>query len=41
MKKRMQAGWNRWSKVSGIICDRKFSARLKERIYNTAVQPPM
>ena len=39
VKKRVQAGWNGWKKVSGVICDRKLSAKLKGRIYNTAVRP--
>ena len=29
VKKRVQAGWNRWRKVSGVICDRKLPARVK------------
>ena len=40
-KKRIQAGWSRWRKVSGIICDRKLSTRVKEKVYNTTVRPAM
>ncbi|KAK3540824.1 hypothetical protein QTP86_002367 [Hemibagrus guttatus] len=29
VKKRVQAGWNGWRKVSGVLCDRKISARIK------------
>ena len=29
IKKRVQAGWNGWRKVSGVICDRKLPARVK------------
>ena len=25
-KKRVQAGWNRWRKVSGVMCDGRVSA---------------
>ena len=41
MKKRIQAGWSKWRKVSGIICDRKLSTRVKGKVYNTAVRPAM
>ena len=41
VKKRIQAGWSRWRKVSGIICDRKLSTRVKGKVYNTAVRPAM
>ena len=27
VKKRVQAGWNGWRKVSGVICDRRLPAR--------------
>ena len=39
MKKRIQAGWNGWRKISGIMCDRKLSAKVKGRIYKVAVRP--
>ena len=29
VKKRVQAGWNEWRKVSGLICDRRLPARVK------------
>ena len=41
VKKRIQAGWSKWRKVSGIICDRKLSTRVKGKVYNTAVRPAM
>jgi hypothetical protein len=41
VKRRVQAGWNGWRKVSGVICDRKVSARLKGKIYSTVVRPAM
>ncbi|MCJ8735615.1 hypothetical protein PDJAM_G00249200 [Pangasius djambal] len=40
VKKRVQAGWNRWRKVSGVLCDRKISARIKGKVYKT-VRPAM
>ncbi|KAK3559649.1 hypothetical protein QTP86_013602 [Hemibagrus guttatus] len=35
VKKRVQAGWNGWRKVSGVLCDRKISARIKGKVYRT------
>ncbi|KAK3519649.1 hypothetical protein QTP86_002806, partial [Hemibagrus guttatus] len=39
VKKRVQAGWNGWRKVSGVLCDRKISARIKGKVYRTVVRP--
>ncbi|KAK3571266.1 hypothetical protein QTP86_005982 [Hemibagrus guttatus] len=41
VKKRVQAGWNGWRKVSGVLCDRKISARIKGNVYRTVVRPAM
>ncbi|KAK3537397.1 hypothetical protein QTP70_008857 [Hemibagrus guttatus] len=41
VKKRVQAGWNRWRKVSGVLCDRKISARIKGKVYRTVVRAAM
>ncbi|KAK3521126.1 hypothetical protein QTP86_013013, partial [Hemibagrus guttatus] len=41
VKKQVQAGWNRWRKVSGVLCDRKISARIKGKVYRTVVRPAM
>ncbi|KAK3515214.1 hypothetical protein QTP70_010616 [Hemibagrus guttatus] len=41
VKKRVQAGWNGWRKVSGVLCDRKISARIKGKMYRTVVRPAM
>ena len=37
VKRRVQAGWNRWRKVSGAICDRRLSARVKGKVYSLMV----
>ncbi|KAK3512256.1 hypothetical protein QTP70_002279 [Hemibagrus guttatus] len=38
VKKRVQAGWNGWRKVSGALCDRKISARIMGKVYRTVVR---
>ncbi|XP_051788831.1 uncharacterized protein LOC127529414 [Erpetoichthys calabaricus] len=39
VKKRVQAGWNGWRSVSGVICDRRVSARVEGKVYRTVVRP--
>ncbi|KAK3517775.1 hypothetical protein QTP70_018344 [Hemibagrus guttatus] len=41
VKKRVQAGWNGWRKVSGVLCDRKISVGVKGKVYRTVVRPAM
>ncbi|KAK3524879.1 hypothetical protein QTP86_011079 [Hemibagrus guttatus] len=41
VKKRVQAGWNGWRKVSGVLCDRKISVRIKGKVYRTVVRLAM
>ncbi|KAK3510392.1 hypothetical protein QTP70_005867 [Hemibagrus guttatus] len=41
VKKRVQAGWNGWRKVSGVLCDQKISARIKGKVYRTVVRLAM
>ncbi|KAK3506359.1 hypothetical protein QTP70_011304 [Hemibagrus guttatus] len=38
VKKRVQARWNGWRKVWGVLCDRKISARIKGKVYRTVVR---
>ena len=38
VKKRVQAGWNGWRRVLGVICD---SARVKGKVYSSVVKPTM
>ena len=41
VKKRVQAGWNGWKRVSGVICDRRLPARVKGKVYSSMVKPAM
>ena len=37
----MQAGWMSWKKVSGVLCDRELSVRVKGKTYKSVVRPAM
>ena len=41
VKKRVQAEWNRWRRVSGVICERRLPARVKGKVYSSVVRPAM
>ncbi|RZC11806.1 Solanesyl diphosphate synthase 3, chloroplastic/mitochondrial [Glycine soja] len=36
---RIQAGWMKWRKASGVLCDAKVPIKLKGKFYQTAVRP--
>ena len=38
---RVQAGWNGWRRMSGVICDRSVQARVKGKVYKVSVRPAM
>ena len=37
----LQAGWNGWRRMSGLICDRRVPARVKGKVHKVAVRPAM
>ena len=39
IRRRIQAGWLSWRKISGVLCDRKLSARVKGKMYKCVVRP--
>ena len=41
VKKRVQAKWNGWRRVSRVICDRRLPARVKGNVYSLVVRPAM
>ena len=41
VKKRVQARWNGWRRVSGVICDRRLPAGVKGKVYSLVVRPTM
>ena len=41
VKKRVQAGWNGWRRVSGVICDKRLPARVIGKVYSSVVRPAM
>ena len=39
VRRRIQAGWLSWRKVSVVLCDRKLSAKVKGKMYKSVVRP--
>lgn len=38
---RINSGWMNWRKLSGVLCDRKVSCRMKGKLYKSVVRPAM
>ena len=41
VRRRIQTGWMSWRKVSGVLCDRKLSGKVKGKMYKSVVRPTM
>ena len=41
VKRRVQAGWNGWRRISGVICNKRLPARVKGKVYSSVVRPAM
>ena len=41
VRRRIQAGWMCWRKVSGVLCDRKLAPKVKGKMYKSVVRPAM
>ena len=41
VKKRVQAEWNGWRRISGVICDKRLPDRVKRKVYSSVIRPAM
>ena len=41
VRRRIQAGWMSWRKLSGVLCDKKLSAKVKGKMYKSVARPAM
>ena len=39
--RKIQANWMSWKKVSGVVRDRKLSAQIKDKMYQSVIRPAM
>lgn len=41
VKKRLQAGWSGWTRVSGVICDKRVAVEVKGKTCKTTAIPAL
>jgi hypothetical protein len=41
VKHRISAGWLKWRRASGVLCDKKVPQKLKDKFYRMAICPTM
>ena len=41
VKGRVMVGWNGWRRVTGVICNRRASGKMKGKVYKTVVRLAM
>ena len=38
---RVKIAWSKWRETTGVMRDRNIPTKLKDKVYNTAIKPPM
>ena len=41
ISQRIKSAWYNWKKTSGVLCDKRISARLKGKVYKSVVRPAL
>ena len=41
INQRIKIGWQKWKKVSGVLCDKRIPLKLKGRVYRMIVRPTL
>ena len=41
VRRGIQPGWMNWKKVSGTVCGRKLSAKIRGKMYRSVIRPAM